>query len=58
MSNEKQQFELAQAVKSMRENLPAYLELAQLTAVQTRAKYLALIDSGFNEHQALTLCKI
>jgi len=57
MSNEKHQYELAQAVKNLRDNLPAFLELARLQAVQMRAKYLALIEAGFDQAQALELCK-
>jgi len=57
MDNEKHQFELAQAVKNMRDNLPAFLELAKLQAIQMRYKYLALLDSGFDKEQALILCK-
>jgi len=57
MDNEKHQYELAQAVKNLRDNLPAFLELAKLQAVQMRAKYLALIDAGFDAAQALELCK-
>lgn len=54
--NEKDRINLAQGVKTIRENLPAMLEMAQLNAQVTRAKYLALVKEGFTEAQALDLC--
>jgi hypothetical protein len=54
--NEQERINLAQAVKTVRENLPAMVELAQLNAHVTRAKYLALMKEGFTEAQALDLC--
>lgn len=57
MSNEKHQYELAQAVKNLRDNMPAFIELAQLQAAQMRAKYIALVNAGFDAAQALELCK-
>lgn len=57
MSSEKEQIALALAVKQFRENLPAMLEIAELNAVNTRAKYLAFVKAGFTEQQALFLCK-
>jgi hypothetical protein len=54
---DKSKVELAQLVRSMRENMHAHIELNQHLAKITRAKYLALIDEGFNEQQALQLCK-
>lgn len=48
---------MAQMVRKMREQMPAEIELAQLMARITRAKYLSLVDQGFTEAQALMLCK-
>lgn len=47
---------LAQAVKDMRERMPALLELNLLQAKLIRAKYLALVSEGFTPDQALKLC--
>ena len=57
MSDDKQQVTLAMGVKSLKDNLPAFLEHTRLNAIITREKYLALISNGFNEAQALELCK-
>lgn len=48
---------LAQAVGAMRENILAHIELAQLQARISRAKYLALVKEGFTAAEALHLCK-
>ena len=48
---------LAVLVREMQENLPAHLEFAKLTSKLQRARYLALIAEGFNDRQALELCK-
>jgi hypothetical protein len=48
---------LAQAVRELRENIAAHIEINQLQAKITRAKYAALIKEGFTEAQALLLCK-
>lgn len=56
MNNEKDQLNLAQAVKTLRENLPASLEYAGIQAKVWRAKYLALVREGFTETQAVELC--
>lgn len=55
--NERSQVTLAQAVKKLRDNLPALLEMEQLHARLTRNKFLALVQQGFTEQQALELCK-
>ena len=47
---------LAQAVRQMRETLPAMLEINELQAQITRAKFKALVKQGFTEAQALYLC--
>lgn len=54
--NEQDRISLAQAVRNLRENMPALLEMAQLNAQLNRAKYLALVKEGFTEAQALELC--
>ena len=56
--NDKGKVALAQLARDIRENLHAHIELSQLQAKIARAKYLALIAEGFNEHQALALCKV
>jgi len=48
---------LAQLVKDMRDNIAAHIEINQLQARITRAKYIALVKEGFTEAQALQLCK-
>jgi hypothetical protein len=48
---------LAQAVRELRENIAAHVELSQLQARITRAKYLALLKEGFSEADALMLCR-
>jgi hypothetical protein len=51
------QLALAQAVKSMRENMPAMMEHEELRAIIIRKKFITLVQSGFTETQALELCK-
>ena len=48
---------LAQAVRELRENIAAHIELNQLQARLTWVKYQALLKEGFTEAQALMLCK-
>lgn len=60
MSEDKREQEraaLAQAVRNLRENLPALFELETLQAQITRKKFLALVAEGFSEQQALELCR-
>lgn len=57
MSSEKQAFELARFVATLKENLPAHMELAELNAKLTHKKYAAFIKEGFTPDQALQLCK-
>jgi len=54
---DKSRVALAQAVLELRNNIAAHIELSQLQARITRAKYDALIKEGFTEQQALLLCK-
>jgi hypothetical protein len=55
--NENSQVDIAIAVKTVRENLPAMLEMSRLQARLMREKYIALIKEGFTEEQALRLCR-
>lgn len=55
--NEKDHAALALNVRTLRENLPALMELKQLDAKLARVKFLALVQEGFTEMQALELCK-
>jgi hypothetical protein len=55
--NESSQVTLAQAVKNLRDNLPALLEMEEINARITRRKFVALQAQGFSEQQALELCK-
>jgi len=48
---------LALSVRTLRENLPALMELKQLDAKLCRVKFLALVEQGFTPEQALELCK-
>lgn len=57
MSSEKEQFDIAQAVKNMRDNLPAMLEHAEIKAAVTYKQYTAYRAQGFTEAQAIELCK-
>lgn len=54
---DKNHISMAQAVKNMRENLISILEYNKLNAKVIRAKYLALLENGFTEEQAIQLCK-
>lgn len=54
---EAQNAALAQSVKTLRENLPALIEIHQLNARLLRKRFIALVAEGFNEQQALELCK-
>jgi len=49
---------MAQAVKAMRENLPALEDMHRLTSHLMRIRYDALLSEGFTPEQALFLCKI
>lgn len=57
MASEKEQVSLAQAVKNLRETMPAMLEWQALQARIQRARFDALMREGFTADQALTLVK-
>lgn len=58
--NEPQQWvklaELAASLEQLRQVLPKMIEMNQLTARVKRENYMALIEAGFDEKQALELC--
>lgn len=45
------------AMLNQREMAPVIIEMHRTEAKIKRAKYLALVDEGFTEQQALELCK-
>ncbi len=53
-----QRAELEKSARMLRENMDLHTEIARLLAQTTRAKYLALVEEGFSESQALILCKV
>lgn len=56
MNDDKEQLSIARSVKTLRENMPALIELAGINARLTRAKFVALQAQGFTDAQALELC--
>ncbi|MBY0242954.1 MAG: hypothetical protein K2X55_26960 [Burkholderiaceae bacterium] len=54
---DKQRVALAQAVKAMTENWAATVEFHKTMARVARVKYLALVQEGFTEEQALLIVK-
>lgn len=56
---EQEAVKLAQMVRewSIRLVSPAYSDAQKLIAQERRVRYLAHIDAGFSESQALDLCK-
>lgn len=57
MATEKEQVSFAQAVKNLRDTLPAMLEWQALQARLQRARFEALVREGFTADQALYLVK-
>lgn len=47
----------AESLRQFKANIAIILEYQETTALMTRHKYLALIKQGFEEKQALELCK-
>lgn len=54
---DKQRVALAQAVKAMTDNWAGQVELQRTLARLARVKYLALVQEGFTEDQALMMVK-
>lgn len=48
---------LIAAISNMSRNMPHMIEYERIQAKLKRERYLALIENGFNEIQALELCK-
>lgn len=48
---------LTKILNDLREELPVQIKLSVEMAKLTRARYKALIDSGFSKTEALQLCK-
>ena len=53
----KEQSQRTKALQSFRDDLAFTIEYAQINAKLQRARYLALVAEGFDERQALELCK-
>ena len=54
---EKIQQDMAIGMKIMNDNMPALIEKMRIDSILHRHKYQQLIEQGFNEAQALELCK-
>ena len=48
---------LLASIEQLKRTLPVLLEYAELNARLKRSQYLSFLKAGFNEHQALELCK-
>lgn len=48
---------LIASIENIKRTLPLLLEYNKIDAQIRRSKYLALIENGFNEQQALELCR-
>lgn len=49
--------EFRSAIAELNRNLPYLIDMATITAAVRKANYDALIKEGFDEKQALELCK-
>lgn len=49
--------ELKQAVRTIRDIMPDYIEYLKIDAQLRREKFKALIEQGWTEDQAVELCK-
>lgn len=55
--NEKDRVKMAQAIQTMKDQLPMILESIEIHAQLTRAKFDGLVKQGFTPEQALELSK-
>ena len=55
--DENQQVDIAKAIKTMRENMPAMLDYFEITGQMRFKEYQAFLRAGFSEQQALELLK-
>lgn len=46
------------SLRQLQEQLPTILQAQKCVAQMTRARYLAMLEEGFTEEQALELCKL
>jgi len=49
--------DMEKALLLIKDNLEVYLEFQEYQAIILKSKYDALIKEGFNDYQALELCK-
>jgi hypothetical protein len=50
--------EMEQLLVDFKADLPTHIEFQTISAKVQRAKYNACIEEGFNEAEALELCKV
>ena len=55
--DENQQVDIAKAIKTMRENMPAMLDYFEITGQMRFKEYQAFLRAGFSAQQALELLK-
>lgn len=56
-NRDKERVNLAQSIKTIRDEMPLQIELQQVLAKLAKAKFDALVREGFTPEQALSLCK-